>query len=172
MTSVVPGIADLADELLPVLDEGIALLDLRRSQLEAVSCAVIGRDDTALEPLIGRIEQARQSQARADLKLKALCRNLAESLGQGRQKVRLAELIDKLPEPQRLAIDCRRQQISLQAQRFRKQHLETAVLLSECARVNRLLLEALLPGSETVTTYEKGGAAMWRSGTHLVDAES
>ena len=172
MISTAADITDLVNELLSVLDEEIALLDLRRSQLEAVSRAVIDRDDDALERLIGQIEQAWHSQVRGDLKLKALCRALAESLGQSQQKVKLVELSDKLPKAQRLDVDLRRGRIVLQAQRFRKQHLETVVLLSECARINRLLLEGLLPGSETVTTYEKGGAAMWRSGTHLVDAES
>ena len=172
MISTASNVADLVSELLSVLDEEIALLDLRWSQMEAASCAIIDRDDDALERLIGQIERTQKSQARSDLKLKGLCRTLAESLGQGLQKVRLVELIGKLPKAQRLAVDCRMQQIILQAKKLHKQHLEINALLSECARINRLLLEGLLPGSETVMTYGESGATMWRSETSLVDAES
>ena len=64
-----------------------------------------------------------------------------------------------------------RQRIVELTDALRKQHLQTVLLLAECARFNRLLLESILPGGEMVMTYGTGGSDLWRSGTGLVDTE-
>ena len=57
------------------------------------------------------------------------------------------------------------------AERLQLAHLRAVVLLGECARINRLLLESLFPASRTPATYSQGGAEPWGSGPGLLDAE-
>jgi hypothetical protein len=46
------------------------------------------------------------------------------------------------------------------------------VLLREAARVNRMLLEGMLQGSDGLTTYGGGGTTdPWQPSSGLVDAE-
>ena len=49
--------------------------------------------------------------------------------------------------------------------------MRTVMLLGECARINRMLLEAMFPHSEGVVTYGAGGAEPWQPDAGLVDAE-
>ena len=80
-------------------------------------------------------------------------------------------LVDELPDAQASAVDYRRRQITEQVGKLRRQHLQTAMLLVECSRVNHMMMECLLPAGETVATYDATGANLWRFGTSLVDKE-
>jgi hypothetical protein len=156
-------------ELQALLDEEIALLDLRRRQLEALSSAVVDRDEDRLEQLLVEMESVQSMQSATDLKLGALRTALAGWLGVAPAKMRLSRLLAELPADQRVAIEYRRQQIVLLADKLRRQHMETAVLLWEFAKVNRRLLEGLLPRSQEVTTYGTAGPDAWRPPTGLTD---
>ena len=164
-------------ELLDLLDEEIVLLDLRRRQLEALSEAIAVRDNDRLEMLLEEVERTLEMQAGVDAKLRALRASLAEEMaGPGRvplrdDEVRLSDLARMLGGERRQAIERRRTEIVRLAGELRTQHLRTAVLLTECGRINRLLLEAIFPQSRSVTTYGEGGSSSWRPDTGLVDAE-
>ena len=172
MTDLPQGIAGLVEELIRLLDEQIELLDVRCSQLAALSDATTRRDDEALEALLADIESAQQHQTGADTKLQALRNALANAAGWPVEQMRLALLIEHLPDQQSTAVDYRRQQIILLTDRLKRQHMETALILSECARVNRLLLEALFPETRSVTTYGAKGENSWGQDRGLVDVES
>jgi hypothetical protein len=157
--------------LLAVLDEEIRLLELRRSQLEALSVAIVERDDERMESLLGEIQQAVDSQADADLRLKAVRRALADDMGFPIEQVRLELLIERLRGGERTEIERRRRRIIDRAERLRRQHLHTSILLLECTRINRLLLEALFPQSKGLDTYVNGGPDRWCPDTGTVSAE-
>ena len=164
-------------ELLDLLDEEIVLLDLRRRQLEALSGAIVLRDNDRLEGLLEEIEQTLEVQASVDGKLKALRGALAEKLTAPggapfrAGEVRVSAVAERLEGEQRQALEKRQRQIVHLAGELRTQHLRTAILLTECGRINRMLLEAIFPHSQSVTTYSEGGSSSWRPDTGLVDAE-
>jgi len=161
----------LIPELLGILDEEISLLNKKYDELEALAGAIVDRDDERMENVLGEMESTAQDQAATDIKLDALRNVFAGRLGWPQEETKLSRLTEALPEPQRMAIDYRRQQIVLQAERLRQRHMETAVLLMESARINRLLLAQLLPRNERVTTYSAKGPGLWRADTGLLDAE-
>ena len=51
------------------------------------------------------------------------------------------------------------------------QHLQTAMLLNECSRINREMLECIMPGNSTVTTYGQNGTKSSHLGGRLIDTE-
>jgi flagellar biosynthesis/type III secretory pathway chaperone len=156
-----------------LLDEESRLLELRRSQLDSLCGAVVDRDDEAVGRLLEQIEQARALQTSADAKLQSVRGHLAKVLGVPPSGMRLSVLVDRLEGPVRYELARRRERIMDLAARLQREHLRAVMLLNECARINRLLLESLLPGAETVTTYGRGGGrADWRGGASLLDAES
>ncbi|KPK85895.1 MAG: hypothetical protein AMJ81_02480 [Phycisphaerae bacterium SM23_33] len=159
------------EQLLAILDEEIWLLELRRSQSDALSAALIQSDDARMEALLNEMHQTLQSQAHVDLRLNAVRRALADDLALPTQRVRLQLLIGRLHGRERAEMESRRQQIIDLAERLQRQHLQTSILLLECARINRMLLEALFPQSKGVDTYSSGGQERWWPGTGLVNAE-
>lgn len=162
---------DLIDQLRCLLDEETALLDLRRSQLVSLCESILERDDDAVERTLEQVERAQQLQAETDAKLNALRLRLADALHLDREEVRLSALIGLLDEPLRAPLAERRQRLIDLAEQLQLQHLRTVMLVTECARINRMLLEGLFPDSEGVATYGMRGAEPWQPDTGLVDAE-
>jgi len=159
-------------EFLATLDEEIALLEVKRSQLAALAEALIKRDNETTEDLLKRMEATEQTQASVDQRLAGMRAKLAEAIGCPAGDLRLADLAEQLPHEQAQQLDARREKIILRGQELRQEHLKTAMMLAECSRVNRLLLDCMLPGGETVVTYGSAGADLWRSAPGLVDMES
>jgi len=166
-----PGTESLLDELLGVLDAEAELLERKRRQLADLSDALVRRDDDATEGLLEQIELAGRQQESVDANLGALRRTLAGRFGCRADELRLSDLIERLPADRAAQVDTRRRRIVDLAESLRAQHLRTALLLMECARINRMMLESMLPRGDTVMTYGAGGANLWRSETGLVDSE-
>ena len=171
MMTATPGVLALVDEMVPVLNEEITLLTLRRAQLETLSRALIANDDKALERLLSEMEETQQIQSDTERKLQALRTALANAMGCNPHRLRLADLMDRLDDEHRAMLDYRRQQIILLVREVRAQHLRTTMHLLESARINRMLLEGLFPHTESVDTYDMNGSSSWRADGGLVDAE-
>ena len=171
MMSNIPSLGGLVDDLLRQLDDEIALLDQRRSQLEALSSAILHRDDGRMEGLLDEIEETMQVQARVDGKLSATRSLLADAFARRPEEMKLSEILTALHGEQKQALEYRRQQIILLTDELRQQHLQTCLFLLESSRINRMLLEGLFPNSEPVVTYGVDGRDQWRPDTGLVDTE-
>lgn len=161
----------MVEELQALLDEEIALLDLRRGQLEELSKAIIRRDNDRLEQVLEEMERTQRIQAATDSRLNALRSALGAALGWQVAEVRLSRLIGELPADARPALEHRRGRIVALADRLRQRHLETAMLLTECARINQRLLEGLLPRGQELTTYGAEGPSAWRQDAGWTDQE-
>jgi hypothetical protein len=171
MISAGTGMSVLVEKLLGSLDEEIALLEEKTVQLASLRRAMLDRDDQAMAAVLTEIEQDQRRQDSVDLRLSAARRAMANAMGIPAGQLRLSRLIDELPPAEAASVDYRRQQILLLAERARKQHLETAILLHECSRINRMLLEGLFPQNQSVTTYGQGGSDTWRPESGLMDTE-
>ena len=172
MNRLTEGAVELVDELVVLLDREIELLDKRHAQLEELSRATVRRDDEVLDPLLEQIERTQQVQTRTDLKLQALRSTLAATLGWAVAETRLARLIERLDGPRAAELDYRRQQIILLSERLKRQHMATVLVVTECARINRMLLESFFPEKRAVTTYGARGQSSWGLDVGLVDVES
>ena len=169
---IVRSTESLIDELLAILDEEIELLEQKRSQLANLSEALVSTDDAATEALLKLIEQTEHTQTRVDLKLQGVRKTLAGVFGYDDAKaLRLSVLVTELPDAQASAVNDRRERLAQQVGNLRRQHLQTAMLLIECSKVNRMMMECLLPAGEAVTTYDATGTNLWRNGVGLVDKE-
>jgi hypothetical protein len=158
-------------DLLALLDEEISLLGLRTRQFESLYDAILHRRDDAMETILEDMTLAQHQQANLDKQLLDVRLSIARVLQRPMQDIRLSELILLLDGELKTSLREKRQQIILLSERLKRKHLTTAILLSESARINRRLIESLLPKNDTVTTYGTGGANPWRTSSGLVDAE-
>ena len=172
MNALPPGALALIDELCNVLDREIVLLDLRCIQLAGLSRASIERDDEGMETLLREIETTHLSQESTDREVDAIRRRLGRLLDWPMDRTRLGALVGALEGDRRRAVARRREQIMTLMSRLKHQHMATALVVAESARINRMLLASLCPRSSEVTTYGAGGERSWRPASPLVDVES
>jgi flagellar biosynthesis/type III secretory pathway chaperone len=161
----------LAEQLSDVLDDQIRHLERRRMQLRSLTDSIVERDERGLESLLERIEQALNTQAELDRRLDAVRSGIADALLEKPDRVTLGGVVEALDEPQRGILADRRRRLIEAVEAFQQQHLHTSVLLLESVRINRMMLEAVFPGSRGLATYDPGGHDSWRPDTGLVDAE-
>jgi hypothetical protein len=164
------GMDDLVNELAAALDQQADLLETRRSQLLALREAILRYDNDALERMLEQVERTIQDQAPCDARLRQASERAAAAAGCAGTEVRLSLLIERLPQRYRAMLEARRTQLVGLTHSLRRKHLETALLLRECARVNRELLDRLLPGGG-VTVYGSGGRNHWRGDTGSFNME-
>ncbi len=165
-------VESLVDQLLELLDEQVRLLEEKRGHLRDLSSALIDRDESATESVLERMEDTERRGGEADCRLHRVRQSLGENVGCPAESLRLTALIPLLPAEKGRLLRLRRDRIAEQADHLRREHLRTVMLLNECVRINRMLLETLVPGAGSVTTYGTGGADFWSWQTGLVDTES
>ncbi len=170
MTTARVELAPLVDQLIEVLDETIALQQEVLDQFPAASRVMAVRDNAALTKMmedLGRTLPRLEDVAR---RRSAVRSRLAAALDCPIAEVTLESLARLLPEPLSSTIHRRRQSLRRLAETVRRRHLETAVLLTEMARVNRSLLRGLFPKADGAGMYRTDGTTYWQPGRALLDA--
>jgi hypothetical protein len=153
------------------LDRQIDLLSRREAQLDALSECIIANDNDRMEQVLEEMARSRQCQAQADAQFQAAREELARHVGWPAGKTRLERLLGIVGQSDRRLLAQRRRQLIDLAERIRRKHRQTAVLLAECARINRLLIECLVGCDQRVTVYGQRGQQHWRGCGSLMDTE-
>jgi len=148
------------DELLAVLDEDIRYIHDSLLQLNELRSSVIKRDDAALNRLLGTAGAKAASYALNESKRQSLRKDLANALGCNIEQMTLTRLESALPIEKKTQVTNKKAELRMLVNELKKEHLATAVLLSECARFNNLLLRSIfVPGETGTVTYRANGAA-------------
>jgi flagellar biosynthesis/type III secretory pathway chaperone len=170
MRAATAGLTDLLEQLAKVLDEEQSLLERRLLELQSLSESIVKRDEEWMAQLMEQIEQTQRRQEQVDAQLRLLRARLGVLLGCG-PEVRMSDLAIHVEGPQWAAIQSRRERIIDTMRDVRRQHLQTSMLLLEASRINRMLMDSMLPSSPSVMTYGQGGSETWRGEGGLMDAE-
>ena len=147
------GIQDKIDELLTCLDKDSRHIEESLSQLNELRRLVIKRDDAALGELLADIQAESGRYKSHELNRKSILRELAKALGCNLEQMTLSALETTLPETRKAQIAQRKAKLTSLIEEFKKEHLSTALLLSECARFNNLLLKSILDIGKTGAVY-------------------
>ena len=162
---------EMLRRLIDSLDRQIGLLSLREAELDALSESIIANDNDRMEQVLEEMARSRQCQAQADAQFQAARDELAGHLGWPAGKTRLERLLGMVGKSDRRLLAQRRRQVIDLAERIRRKHRQTAVLLAECARINRLLIECIVGPDQRVTVYGQRGPQHWRGCGSLMDTE-
>ena len=165
-----PGIEPVIEELMAVLDTEAELLEVKRSQLDDLSGLLLRNDNEAVEELLEKIARAEEAQTLLADGLRTLRATLAQACGCDAKDFNLSWLIERLPYEQAQALKRRRELVGDRVRAFRRQHMKTTILLTECSRITGMMLDTLAPSS-SVTTYGSEGSDRWRAGAGLLDME-
>ncbi|MGD0785207.1 MAG: hypothetical protein ABR969_05280 [Sedimentisphaerales bacterium] len=153
-------IENKVDQLLVVLDNDIQHLQDNLSTLNELRGLVIKRDDVSLQKLLESIQSESNSYKENELKRRLLREELAVALDCSLAQMTLSRLETALSEDKKTEIVQRKIKLQTLAGKLKKEHSSTAMLLSDCARFNSVLLKGILEfGQAGTITYSSRGFA-------------
>ncbi len=151
---------DNIDRLLNVLDTDIENICRNLSAMNQLKSSVIKRDSDCLAELLKKIQADSSGYKNNESKRKSIRKELAHSLGCPVEKITLTSLAQILPEEKKSLIVERKEKLTELLKQLKNEYHATAVLLSECARFNRILLKTLFNNKTAETiTYDADGSA-------------
>ncbi len=172
MKATVIAIEDRVDELLTVLDRDIAYVQENLSRLNELRSLVIKRDDASLGRLLESIQAESDSYRSHELKRQSMRKELAAALDCSFEQMTLSRLEATLVGEKKAQVTERKVKLRTLTEELKKEHLSTAMLLSDCARFNSVLLRSIFDiGKTGMVYYSSDGAAKRQSDTAFVNLQ-
>ncbi len=163
---------DKVDELLAVLDKDIEHIQRSLSRLNELRRLVIKREDTALGKLLESIQAESDNYRSNELKRQSARKELAIAFGCSLEQMTLSRLEDVLSGEKKAQVSERKAKLRSLTKELKKEHLGTALLLSECARFNHVLLKTILDiGKTEIVHYNCNGATSRQTETAFVNLQ-
>ncbi len=158
--------------LLDVLDEDIRHVETTLVKLDTLRGLLIKRDDGALERLLEDIHKRGEEYAATERRRQDLRRDLATDLGWKEGDVTMTNLLTQVAGHLRSALAERQTRLKVLIARLKREHALTALLISDCGRFNRSLLQVFLgPFGKAGATYSPTGAAQRPAGMALLNMQ-
>ncbi len=153
MKSTASEIEAKVDELLSCLDKDSQHIQESLSQLNRLRSLVIKRDDAALGKLLEIIKAESDSYRSHESKRQTIRKELAHALGCNTEQMTLSALEASLPKVKKSQVTKRKAKLMSLIKELKQEYLSTALLLSECARFNNLLLKSIFDLGKTGAVY-------------------
>jgi len=153
MKSTAIEIEDKVDELLSCLNKDSQHIQESLSQLNELRSLLIKHDDAALGKLLEIIQAESYSYKSHESKRQTIRKELANALGYNTEQMTLSALEASLPKEKKAQVTKMKAKLMLLVKELKKEYLSTALLLSECARFNNLLLKSIFDLGKTGTVY-------------------
>jgi hypothetical protein len=159
-------------ELLIVLKQESDAMALVETWLEQLRERVMERDEAALERLLKEIQAKQGLRPEPEQRRQQIRLELASALGVPFEQMTLTRLKGLLTGELQNQVSRMRDQLQSQTETLRVQHQGTVMLLADCARFNRLLLNSIFEKShQTMTTYTPRGNAQHKRSSDLVNMQ-
>ena len=148
-------IEDKVDQLLVYLDRDARHIQESLQQLNEMRRLVIKRDEAALGKLLENIQGASDCYKDYELNRKSIRKELADRLGCNVEQITLSALESCLPEAKKDRVTQMKAKLRSLTAELKKEYLSTALLLSECARFNNMLLKGIFDLGKTESIHYK-----------------
>ncbi|MHC4842612.1 MAG: hypothetical protein ACYTFM_00100 [Planctomycetota bacterium] len=163
-------ISDRIAQMLNCLQEDIQNIERILGYLDEIRTSVLKRDENALSYLLQKIQTETDEYKNQESRRNFIRSELANLLDRDVQQITLSELEQILPESIQAQVKEKKNKIKLLTNKLQKEHLNTVLLLSECARFNRMILSGIFDfGKQDVVTYSASGIRPRQAGRNLVN---
>lgn len=167
-----PDIHTQVTALLDVLDEDIRHVETTLVRLDTLRGLLIKRDDGALERLLEETRRQGEAHVATEHRREELRQDLAHVLGWTERELTVSNLLTQVTGDLGTALAQRQTRLKVLIAQLKREHTLTALLISDCRRFNRSLLQVFLgPAGKTGTTYSPSGAAKHPTGTALLNMQ-
>ncbi len=172
MRTIASEIESKIGELLVCLDKDVRHIEESLSHLNELRSLVIKRDEAALGKLLESIRARSDQYAGHEADRLSIRKDLANMLDCKTEQVTLTALVAWLPEDRREPVMEIQARLRSLTEELKKEHTSTALLLSECARFNNLLLRTVFGLGQTEEVYyNSSGAAKRQRDSALVNLQ-
>jgi hypothetical protein len=172
MKSISTETQEKVNELLRCLDKDSEHIEDSLSQLNKLRGFVIKRDDSGLSKLLKVIQAESHSYRSNESNRQKICEELAGILGYSAEQLTLSVLETSLTGRQKTQIGNKRKKLASLIEQLKKEYLSTALLLSECARFNTLLLRSIFElGNTGGLYYNANGATKQQNETAFMNLQ-
>lgn len=163
-------IVDKIERLVSVLDRDIDHISETLRQLNELRSMIVRRDEAGLSRLLQCIRAEADTYSGNESERQSIRKELAGALDCDPGQVTLSSLEGQVPEAQRQRLNERKRRLTALIGQLRKEHLNTVLLLSECAKFNRVLLNQIFAlGKAETIYYDADGAARRTTEMNLVN---
>jgi hypothetical protein len=162
----------LIKELMVVLDNDAANIEMTLDRLDMLRAAVIKRDQEGLKVLLGTISSEEDVYSQFETRRYGVRSMIASCLGWEIERVNISNLKRVVSEDVGVLLGEKQVRLKELTSKLRKEHEGTSALLRECARLNKILLRSILNNGKETLTYNNRGAAAWESRRRLVSFRS
>lgn len=171
MKTITPQIENKLDQLLTVLDKDIENIHENVSRLNELRSLVIKRDDVLLTKLLGRIQADTERYRQNETHRQILRKELADALNCSIEQITLSRFEAELSGEKKAMLSHRKMLLRNLTGQLKKEHAGTAMLLSDCARLNSALLKGIFEVVQSgMVTYGPGGTTE-RSSTAFMNLQ-
>lgn len=156
-------------EFFPFLDRQIDALERAKELFDAFRAALIRRDMEELGQVRRRLEEEETVRLELDRQMGLCRRRLAAVLSCPPEEICISRLC-RATDPS-TAQELKKRQVRAQglASEVKTVHLATELLLRECARINRRMLETITGRPTPPSIYDARGRAAWRPEAGLMN---
>jgi hypothetical protein len=147
-----------AEDLLGVLERDIEHIERTTVHLNELRSLLIKRDEQCLGRLLEDIRIEAQEYSANEQRRCLIRQELAGLLGLKPKEMTLSVLKMRITGPAKAAITESQQKLKALVERLQRECVSTVALLSECARINSLLLKTVFERSRTgLVCYDSDG---------------
>jgi hypothetical protein len=158
------------DKLLDCLENDSQHIQHSLSQLNKLRSFVIKRDDSGLGTLLKIIQAESEDYRNQETKREKIRKELADALGYDVKQLTLSVLEANSSGQRKSQVMEKKTKLMSLVKELKKEHFNTALLLSECARFNNLLLKSIFDLGKTETVYYNStGATKKQTDTNFVN---
>jgi len=162
---VVLEIEKKVDKLLTCLEVDIQHIKQNISYLNEMRSLIIKRDDIALSKLLETIQETSEVYKDKEKERQSIRRELADFLGCSIEQVTLSKVEENLPEISKNKVIETKENLRLFIEELRREYSSTVMLVSECARFNKLLLRSIFELGKTGSfSYDSRGTTRRHDG--------
>jgi|FrelakmetLWP11LW_1041352.scaffolds.fasta_scaffold42399_2 hypothetical protein len=144
-------------ELFDFLDQSIGSVQEMLSMLNVFRAALIRRDESTMRQMQDNLPTIAAQRQQTDSHLERLTSEFAHLLQCPVDQVSLTRIALSLPLSQRLQVQEKQQMLQSLVNRLHVEHRGTELLLRECERLNRLLLDGMIGKRNQTLTYTPHG---------------
>jgi hypothetical protein len=160
---------NLVEELLVVLVEDIEHISSMLQRLDQLRGAVIKKDENFLRQLLDAIQDETEKHNMIESRRSDVRRKLAISLGCDETEMNLSKLCLYLEPGPRKMVEVKQVELKQLAEKLKREHTITAMLLNECTRLNSMMLRGIFTKGNPSVTYNARGNASWQSQREIVN---
>ncbi len=171
-TMLEPQLIQWIDQLLTVLDKDMQHIEHNIERLNRLRSLLVRQDRKALEQLLQTIRMEVGTYRQNEQQRQALRRQMADVFACTPREMTLSFLLKRLPENKQIEIAKRRNTLRTLTGLLKKEYAATQMLLIDCARFNRLLLNGIFRTSQPGNlTYESTGMARRQADSGLMNMQ-